>query len=115
MSNEIKRQILMDLDNFLQREGVDMDLSILRTKLRLLNHNLEASKPKTIVRGILITMNRTNKKLLVIKMIDIIQWLRKKYNFEKVSPKLSLDRLTKPLDIIIWLENSYPLKLEYSS
>ena len=115
--NEIKNvgQIINDLDDFLQREGLAMDKHLLRSKLRYLHQNLGYGKQKSVVRGLLIRLNRLQSCELVVRLIDIVQSLSTRRGYEKSYRKISLTRHIKPTDIVSWLENeTYPLKLEYT-
>ena len=115
--NEIKNvgQIINDLDDFLQREGLAMDRQLLRSKLRYLHQNLGYGKQKSVVRGLLIRLNRLHHSELVIRIIDIIQSITIRRGYQKSYRKISLTRHIKPTDILPWLENeAYPLKLEYT-
>ena len=108
------RQTLYDLDEFIQREGPEIEQQLLRSKLLLIHQILPKSRSKTIIRGILNRINRTNIDEILIKVLDLIKFQELKYNFTKSIRKLNLLRMISPIDIIsIFAEKPFPLKLEY--
>jgi hypothetical protein len=115
MNLELIRQILMDLNDFMLREGVDIEYNLLRNKLQLLQRNLSKGQPKTRIRGLLIRLSKMNKKYLLVRVMDVLHYLTNKFKFQIEPPRLKLLRLIKPLDILVWTsDNNYPLKLEYT-
>ena len=109
-----KSQIINDLDDFVQREGLITNKLLLRSKLRLLNQIIGLGKTKTKIRGLLIRLNKLDRMELTLRVIDIIKTLSKKCNPVKTNRKLTLTRMVKPKDLLIWFpEESYPLRLNY--
>ena len=107
-------EIVNDLDEFIQREGLISNKLLLRSKLRLINNLLGLGKTKTKVRGLLIRLNRLEPEELTIRVLDIQKTLRKKVPEIKSQRKITLTRFMEPRDIIDWIcEESYPLGLEY--
>ena len=114
---EIKNlgQIIDDLEEFLQREGLSMDKQLLRSKLRYLHQNLGYGKQRSVVRGMLIRLNKLKTGELLIRIMDIIISISSRRGYQKSLRKITLNRYITPKDILPWLENEpYPLKLEYT-
>ena len=114
---EIKNlcQVIDDLEEFLQREGLSMDRHLLRSKLRYLHQNLNYGKQRSVVRGLLIRLNKLKIGELLIRVMDIVISISNRRGYQKSLRKIQLNRYIKPKDILPWLENeSYPLKLEYT-
>ena len=108
------KQTIYDLDEFIQREGQEIEQRLLRSKLLLLHQILPKSRSKTIIRGILIRLNGTNIDEILIKVLDLINYQKIDKNFTKAIRKLNLIRMISPVDIIsIFAEKPFPLKLEY--
>ena len=108
-------QILFDLDEFIQREGSEIELQLLRSKLLLLHQLLRRSKSKTIIRGILNQINKMDIEIILIKLIDVINFQRIKHKCKKPIRKLNLIKMITPIDILkIFEEKSFPLKLQYN-
>jgi hypothetical protein len=107
-------QIINDLDEFIQREGLITNKILLRSKLRLINNLLGLGKTKTKVRGLLIRLNKLEPAELTIRVLDIQKTISRKLPCIKSYRKITLTRLIEPKDIIEWIcEESYPLGLEY--
>jgi hypothetical protein len=108
-------QISDDIDEFIQREGINLDRNLLRSKLRHLHQNVVKGEIKSVLRGLLIRLNRLNDIELITRTIDVIKSVRYTNKITKSYRKLTLSRFIEPLDTIEWLcEDTYPLKLEYS-
>ena len=87
---------------------------IIRTKLRLLNFITPSGKTKTLIRGLLIRMNRLSSIELTLRVLDILKTLIKELKIVKSVRKIYLQRFVKPKEIVNWFEaESYPLKIEY--
>ena len=109
-----KAQILDDLDEFVQREGLITNKLLIRSKLRLLSQITELGKTKTRIRGLLIRLNKLDKMELTLRVLDIIKSLSKKCNAVKSDRKLTLIRMIKPKDLLPWFtEESYPLGINF--
>ena len=107
-----KSQIINDLDEFIQRDGLITNKILLRSKLRLLNQITELGNTKTKIRGLLIRLNKLDEMELTLRVMDVIKTLSKKCNRVKSDRKLTLTRMAKPKDLMIWFpEESYPLRL----
>ena len=107
-------QIINDVDDYIQRNGLITNKILIRTKLRLLNTITPLGKTKTIIRGLLIRMNRISAIELTLRVMDILKTLIKERNVVKSVGKIYLQRFVKPKDIVNWFESeNYPLKLEY--
>ena len=113
MQNYItKSEIINDLDEFIQRDGLITNKLLLRSKLRLLNQVTELGNTKTKIRGLLIRLNKLDMMELTLRVIDVIKALAKKCIKVKTDRKLTLTRMVKPKDLLIWFpEDSYPLRL----
>ena len=113
--NKNLNQIIDDLEDFIQREGLNMDKQLLRSKLRYLHQNLNFGRQKTVVRGLLSRLNKIEKGEMIIRTIDIVESLYKRRNLVKSIRKITLTKYIKPVDTMIWFTNeSYPLKIEYT-
>ena len=109
-----KAQIIDDLDEFVQREGLITNKLLIRSKLRLLSQITELGKTKTRIRGLLIRLNKLDKMELTLRVLDIIKTLSKKCYSVKSNRKLTLIRMAKPKDLLPWFtDESYPLRLDY--
>ena len=62
-------QIINDLEDFIQREGLTMDKNLLRSKLRHLHQNLDFGRQKSVVRGLLSRLNKIECGEIVIRTI----------------------------------------------
>ena len=108
-------QIVEDLEDFVQREGLTMNKSLLRSKLRYLHQNLNFGRQKSVLRGLLSRLNRINSGELLIRTIDIVTSLQNRRNLQKSYRKIILTRFIEPVDILPWFTTeSYPLKIEYT-
>ena len=113
--NKNLSQILDDLEDFIEREGLTMDRPLLRSKLRYLHQNLTYGRQKSVVRGLLIRLNKIETGELLIRTIDILKSLYERRKLCKSVRKLTLTRIIEPTDTLRWFTNeSYPLKLEYT-
>ena len=82
--------------------------------MRLLNFITPLGKTKTLIRGLLIRMNRLSSIELTLRVLDILKTLIKELKIVKSVRKIYLQRFVKPKDIVNWFEaESYPLKIEY--
>jgi hypothetical protein len=113
--NKNLSQVINDLEEFLQREGLSMDRQLLRSKLRYLHQNLNYGRQRSVVRGMLIRLNKLKLSELAIRVMDIIISITSRRGYQKSLRKIKLNRYITPKDIIPWLEKeTYPLKLEYT-
>jgi hypothetical protein len=112
-SNKHILEILNDVDDFIQREGLITNKLLIRSKLRLLNNITPIGKTKTIVRGLLIRLNRLTPIELTLRVLDIIKTMQKTNKGTKTNRKLQLNRFTKPVDLRDWFSNeNFPLQFE---
>ena len=108
-------QVIDDLEDFIQREGLTMNKPLLRSKLRFLHQNLNFGRQKSVVRGLLSRLNKIKPGELIIRTIDIVKSLHNREKINKSNRKITLTRYIEPEDTLIWFTNeSYPLKLEYT-
>jgi hypothetical protein len=113
--NKNLSQIIEDLEDFIQREGLSMEKQLLRAKLRYLHQNLYFGKQKSVVRGLLSRLNKIDNGEQLIRTIDIVKSLHTRRNLIKSIRKITLTRFIEPTDTLIWFSNeSYPLKIEYT-
>ena len=115
IENKNLQQIIDDLEDFIQREGLNMEKTLLRSKLRHLHQNLLFGKQKSVVRGLLRKLNKMESGELVIRTIDIAKSLYDRRNLTKSYRKINLTRYIEPSDILSCFKTeNYPLKLEYT-
>ena len=108
-------QIIDDLEDFMQREGLKMDKPLLRSKLRYLHQNLNFGRQKSVVRGLLKRLKKIDHGELIIRTIDIVKSLYERNKLIKSNRKIILSRYIEPADTLLWFTNeSYPLKIEYT-
>ena len=113
--NSENAEIINDLDEFIQRDGLIINKVLLRSKLRLINNKLSLGKIKTKLRGLLIRMNKLDPAELTLRVLDIQKSISRKFVNIKSYRKLTLTRMIEPRDIIDWfVEESYSLGLEYN-
>ena len=107
-------QIINDMDEFIQRDGLITNKLLLRSKLRLLNNVTEIGRTKTRIRGLLIRLNKMDTTELTLRVLDVIKSLSKRFANIKSDRKIKLNRLLKVTDIVEWIpEKSYPLGIDY--
>jgi hypothetical protein len=108
-------QTVDDLEDFIQREGLTMDKSLLRSKLRYLHQSLKFGRQKSVVRGLLTRLNKIDLGEMLIRTLDIVKSLFQRRKLYKSYRKLTLTRFVEPVDTLQWFTNeSYPLKIEYT-
>ena len=108
-------KILWDLDEFVQREGIDMDKKLLRSKLIFLHQNLtNGSREKSVVRGMLNRLNKLKDELILIKLFDILKHLTSNRDIIQFQRKLNISRIENPITLLTFIEDeNFPLKIEY--
>ena len=108
-------KIIWDLDEFMQREGDQFDVTLLRNKLRLLHAHVDKNTLiKTRLRGLLNRMTKLSNKIVVLRVVDLLLILRKNTVIAEFSRKIRIRRIEKPIHILKLIENSqFPLKIEY--
>ena len=108
-------QVIDDLEDFIQREGLKMNKSLLRSKLRHLHQNLDFGRQKSVVRGLLKRLNKIDPGELLIRTIDIVKSLYEGKKLIKSNRKIILSRYIEPADTLLWFTNeSYSLKIAYT-
>ena len=111
MNIENISDIINDMDEFIQRNGIISNKILLRSKLRLLNHCTPLGKTKTVIRGLLIRMNRLHNIELTLRVMDILKAISDKTNIIKSNRKLTITRFVRPTDLVNWFSNDkYPIK-----
>ena len=115
MQNNTKNaQIINDIDEFIQRDGLITNKLLIRSKLRLLNNLTEIGLIKTKIRGLLIRLNKLEPTELTLRVLDVIKTLSKKFDKIKTNRKIVLYRMIDPTDLVEWIPlQSYPLGLDY--
>ena len=113
--NENLSKILWDLDEFIQREGINMNKPLLRSKLTLIHKLLlKGSREKTIVRGTLNRLGKLCPELLLMKTFDILDFLRTKNKTTSFTRKINIRRIENPVTLLSFFEDeNFPLKIEY--
>jgi hypothetical protein len=100
--------ILQDLDIYAKSHIGDCSPAFLREKLRFLHRNLEPSKVKSAVRGILSFFTRWGSSKIWTKTIDILNFAAREI-LERDNliskPFITHNRITGPIDIIPFDEN----------
>jgi hypothetical protein len=113
-------KVIWDLDEFIQREGYQMDKILLRSKLQLVHRLLKTkNKQKRIIRGLLNRLNKMTNSLILLKLTDFILFLRnhtdKSVNNQifNHTRKITLIRITQPFQLLLLTNNeNLPLKIE---
>ena len=104
--------IIDDMDEFIQRNGIITNKILIRSKLRLLNNYTPLGKTKSVIRGLLIRLNRLTGVELTIRVLDIIKTFVISKNMTKPIRKQIVTRFVKPKDMLNWFTDiSYPLKI----
>ena len=112
--NTINSQILNDIDEYIQRDGLIINKILIRSKLRLLNNITEIGLTKTKIRGLLIRLNKLDPTELTLRVLDVLKTLSKQFKNIKSNRKITLDRMIKPTDLIEWIpEKAFALGIEY--
>ena len=77
--NTINSQILNDIDEYIQRDGLIINKILIRSKLRLLNNITEIGLTKTKIRGLLIRLNKLDPTELTLRVLDVLKTLSKQF------------------------------------
>ena len=115
INNLTLSKILWDLDEFIQREGIDMDKLLLRTKLTLIHKLLSKhTREKRVVRGLLNRLNKTSQELILLRTYDILKCLTDKQPVINLIRKINIRRIENPVSLLSFFEDkNFPLKIEY--
>ena len=109
---------MQDLDTYIKLHVGDSSPAFIREKLRFLHRNLEPSKTKSSVRGILTFLTRWDEFKIWAKIVDVINFISSeilgKDNLQS-KPYIIRDRIISPVDIIAFKgesENTLQIKSE---